>query len=229
MVGRFIGLNLINELNDSIDLSKQELVTKISDLKKVNELGGKVIAMSDSDNTIYVEQGISFELLQEIKENQKGRIKEYANIDKNTKVLNSDALYSLKADLIFPCATQFEIDENKARILISNGIVGVFEGANMPCSAEAAKLFIDNKIIYTPGKASNAGGVSVSGLEIIQNNNNEHWTSEKVDNELKKIMTNIFDNIFDMANKLNDPYNLLKGANNYSFIGICNKMIKRGD
>lgn len=220
-------------LNESIK-GKKVLISgsgnvALYSLEKVNALGGKVIAMSDSESSIYDEDGIDFNLLKDIKENKKGRIKEYALYKKNAKVYSSDALYSFKADLIFPCATQFEIDEKKAQVLIDNGIIGVFEGANMPCSMEAAKLFIENKIIYTPGKASNAGGVSVSGLEIIQNNKNEKWSFEKVDNELKNIMENIFKNIYDMALSLNDPYNLLKGANNYAFVGICNKMLERGE
>ena len=108
---------------------------------------------------------------------------------------------------------------------INNGVVGVFEGANMPCAIEAAKLFIKNKVIYSPGKASNAGGVAVSGLEIEQNKRNEKWSFEKVDNRLKEIMANIFNNIYKTAKELNDPYNLVKGANNYAFIGIAEKML----
>lgn len=198
-------------------------------LQKLNELGAKVIGMSDSDNSIYVENGIDFSIIKKIKEDKKGRIKEYVLYDKSAKVFSSGELYCFKADLIFPCATQFEIDTVRAKTLISNGVIGVFEGANMPCTLEAANIFISNKIIYTPGKASNAGGVSVSGLEIIQNINNEKWSFEVVDNKLKKIMNNIFDNIYNTALKLNDPYNLVKGANNFAFNGIANKMIKRGD
>ena len=198
-------------------------------LKKVTELGGKVIAMNDSSNAIYVENGIDFDVLRQLKEDKRGRIREYANLVKDeVKVLpNSKDIWSIKCDVVFPCATQFELDELDAKKLIENGCVGVFEGANMPCTIEAANLFIINKIIYSPGKASNAGGVSVSGLEIEQNIKNEHWTFKQVDNRLKDIMSNIFKNIFRTAKKLGDEYNLVKGANNYAFIGIADKMLKR--
>ena len=197
-------------------------------LKKVTELGGIVIAMNDSSNAIYVPNGINFEILRELKEDRRGRIKEYKDLVKDdVTVLNSKDIWSIKCDVAFPCATQFELDEEDAKKLIANGCVGVFEGANMPCTIEAANLFIKNKIIYSPGKASNAGGVAVSGLEIEQNKKNEKWSFEKVDNRLKNIMSNIFNNIYKTACDLNDPYNLVKGANNYAFIGIAEKMLKR--
>ena len=197
-------------------------------LKKVTELGGTVIAMNDSGNTIYVPSGIDFNILRELKEDKRGRIKEYKDLVKEeVQVLNSKDIWSIKCDIAFPCATQFELDEEAAKKLIDNGVIGVFEGANMPCTIEAANLFIKNKVIYSPGKASNAGGVAVSGLEIEQNKKNEKWSFEKVDNRLKDIMSNIFNNIYKTAKDLNDPYNLVKGANNYAFIGIAEKMLKR--
>ncbi len=197
-------------------------------LKKVTELGGTVIAMNDSSNCIYVPSGIDFNILRELKEDRRGRIKEYKDLVKEeVQVLASKDIWSIKCDIAFPCATQFELDENDAKKLIANGVIGVFEGANMPCTIEAANLFIRNKVIYSPGKASNAGGVAVSGLEIEQNKRNEKWSFEKVDNRLKEIMSNIFNNIYKTAKELNDPYNLVKGANNYAFIGIAEKMLKR--
>ncbi len=197
-------------------------------LKKVTELGGTVIAMNDSSNCIYVPSGIDFNILRELKEDRRGRIKEYKDLVKEeVQVLASKDIWSIKCDVAFPCATQFELDENDAKKLIANGVIGVFEGANMPCTIEAANLFIKNKVIYSPGKASNAGGVAVSGLEIEQNKRNEKWSFEKVDNRLKEIMSNIFNNIYKTAKELNDPYNLVKGANNYAFIGIAEKMLKR--
>ena len=197
-------------------------------LKKVTELGGTVIAMNDSSNTIYVPNGINFEILRELKEDKRGRIKEYKDLVKDeVEVLNSKDIWSIKCDIAFPCATQFELNEEDAKKLIANGCQGVFEGANMPCTIEAANLFIKNKVIYSPGKASNAGGVAVSGLEIEQNKKGEKWSFEKVDNRLKDIMANIFNNIYKTAKDLNDEYNLVKGANNYAFIGIAEKMLKR--
>ena len=197
-------------------------------LKKVTELGGKVVAMNDSSNAIYNPDGIDFETLRALKEDRRGRIREYKEFFPKTEVMNSKDIWSVKCDVAFPCATQFELDENDAKKLIANGCVGVFEGANMPCTLEAAKLFIDNKVIYSPGKASNAGGVAVSGLEIEQNKKGEKWSFEDVDRRLNDIMNNIFENIYKTAKDLGDEYNLVKGANNYAFIGIAEKMLKRG-
>ena len=197
-------------------------------LKKVTELGGTVIAMNDSSNAIYVPNGINFEILRELKEDKRGRIKEYKDlVNDEVVVMSSKDIWSIKCDIAFPCATQFELDENDAKKLIESGVIGVFEGANMPCTMEAANLFIKNKVIYSPGKASNAGGVAVSGLEIEQNKKNEKWSFEIVDNRLKDIMSNIFSNIYKTAKDLGDEYNLVKGANNYAFIGFAEKTLKR--
>ncbi len=197
-------------------------------LKKVTELGGKVIAMNDSSNAIYVPNGIDFEVLRALKEDRRGRIKEYKDLVKDeVVVMNSKDIWGIKCDVAFPCATQFELDENDADKLIANGCIGVFEGANMPCTLEAAMKFINHKVIYSPGKASNAGGVAVSGLEIEQNKKGEKWSFEEVDNKLKGIMATIFRNCYNTAKDLNDEYNLIKGANNYAFIGIAEKMLKR--
>ena len=197
-------------------------------LKKVTELGGTVIAMNDSSNAIYAPRGIDFEVLRALKEDRRGRIKEYKDLVKDkVTVLPSKDIWSIKCDVAFPCATQFELDENDAKKLFANGCIGVFEGANMPCTLEAANFFIKNKVIYSPGKASNAGGVAVSGLEIEQNVKGEKWSFEKVDERLKGIMATIFNNIYKTAKDLNDEYNLVKGANNYAFIGIAEKMLKR--
>ena len=194
-------------------------------LKKVTEMGGTVVAMNDSSNAIYDPTGIDFETLRALKEDRRERIKEYVKFKKSATMLGSREIWSIKCDIAFPCATQFELDENDAKKLIENGVIGVFEGANMPCTIEAANLFIKNKVIYSPGKASNAGGVAVSGLEIEQNVKNEKWSFEKVDNRLAGIMSNIFSNIYKTAKDLGDEYNLVKGANNYAFIGIAEKML----
>ena len=197
-------------------------------LKKVVELGGIVVAMNDSNNSIYVPSGIDFETIRALKEDRRGRIKEYKDLVKDEViVMESKAIWSIKCDVAFPCATQFELDEKDAAKLIENGCIGVFEGANMPCTLEAANLFIKNKVIYSPGKASNAGGVAVSGLEIEQNKKGEKWSFEEVNNRLKGIMSTIFNNIYKTAKDLNDEYNLVKGANNYAFIGIAEKMLER--
>ena len=197
-------------------------------LKKVTELGGKVIAMNDSSNAIYVPNGINFDILRALKEDRRGRIKEYKDSVKDEViVMPSKEIWSVKCDVAFPCATQFELDENDAKKLFANGCIGVFEGANMPCTLEAANFFIKNKVIYSPGKASNDGGVAVSGLEFEQNKKGEKWSFEKVDERLKGIMATIFNNCYKTAKELNDEYNLVKGANNYAFIGIAEKMLKK--
>ena len=196
-------------------------------LKKVTELGGIVIGMSDSNNSIYVPNGISFEIIRKLKEDDRGRIREYKDLVKDeVVVMSTKDIWGIKCDIAFPCATQFELDDNDALKLIDNGCIGVFEGANMPCTLEAAEIFIKNKVIYSPGKASNAGGVAVSGLEIEQNKRHEVWSFETVDNRLKDIMSNIFTNIYNTAKELGDEYNLVKGANNYAFIGVAEKMNK---
>lgn len=197
-------------------------------LKKVVDYGGTVIAMNDSDNTIYAPNGIDVETMRALKEDRRGRIKEYKDLVKDeVEVLGSKDIWSIKCDLAFPCATQFELDEEDAKKLIANGCIGVFEGANMPCTLEAANLFIANKVIYSPGKASNAGGVAVSGLEIEQYKLGEKWSFEEVDLKLKHIMKTIFKNCYDTAKKLGDEYNLIKGANNYAFIGVAEKMLEK--
>ena len=196
-------------------------------LKKVTEMGGIVIAMNDSSNAIYDPTGIDFETLRALKEDRRERIREYTKHKKSAIVLGSREIWDIKCDVAFPCATQFELDENDAKKLIENGVIGVFEGANMPCTIEAANLFIKNKVIYSPGKASNAGGVAVSGLEIEQNVKGEKWSFETVDHRLAGIMSNIFNNIYKTAKDLGDEYNLVKGANNYAFIGIAEKMLNK--
>lgn len=186
--------------------------------KKVIELGGTVIGMSDSSNAIYVPDGIDFETMKTLKEGRKERIKVYADFKDGVTVLDScKDIWKIKCDIALPCATQFELDEEDAKKLISNGVIGVFEGANMPCTLEASNLFIKNKILYSPGKASNAGGVATSGLEIIQNTKNEKWSFKEVDHKLSEIMKNIFDNCYATAEKLGNKFDLVKGANNYSF------------
>ena len=197
-------------------------------LKKVIELGGTVIAMSDSNNAIYVKDGIDFETMRHLKEDERRRIKEYKHDNDDVIVLPScKDIWNIKCDIAFPCATQFELDLDDSNKLINNGVIGVFEGANMPCTLEAANNFIKHKVIYSPGKASNAGGVAVSGLEIIQNVNKEKWSFEKVDKRLKDIMSNIFINCYKTAKELGDEYNLVKGANNYAFKNIADKMLRK--
>lgn len=195
--------------------------------EKVNQLGGIVIAMSDSNNTIYNENGLDISIVKMIKEEQKGRIKEYLKYKDASLFESSKDIWGIKCDIALPCATQLEIDLSDAQKLVNNGVKIVAEGANMPTSIEATDLLIKNGVLFAPGKASNAGGVSVSGLEITQNKTKEHWSFEKVDCELKRIMNDIFNNLFKTAQENNDPYNLMKAANIYSFKKISNLFIKK--
>ena len=202
-------------------------------LEKALELGAKVIAMSDSNGYIIDEKGINLEVIKEIKEVKKGRIKEYLNYVSDAKYVESNnvnpSIWSVKCDIAMPCATQNELDLNDAKMLVANGVIGVYEGANMPTTLEAYKYLVDNDVIYGPGKASNAGGVSVSGLEMTQNALRLSWSKEEVDQKLKDIMINIFHNVYNTNIKYNIKSNdLLKGANIAGFVKIADAMIAQG-
>ena len=195
--------------------------------EKCQQLGAKVVAMSDSNNTVYDPDGIDLALVKDIKEVKRGRIKEYCASKPNAKLLATKDIWSIKCDIALPCGTQNEIDLDDAKKLVANGVKVVAEGANKPTLPDAVKYFIANGVKFAPGKASNAGGVAVSGLEIIQNNNKESWSFEKVDNRLKDIMVTIFNNSYDAASKYSSPSNLVDGANIASFIMIADKMVAR--
>lgn len=202
-------------------------------LEKALELGAKVIAMSDSNGYIIDENGINLEVIKEIKEVKKGRIKEYLNYVSDAKYVESNginpSIWSVKCDIAMPCATQNELDLNDAKMLVANGVIGVYEGANMPTTLEAYNYLVDNDVIYGPGKASNAGGVSVSGLEMTQNALRLSWSKEEVDQKLKDIMINIFHNVYNTNIKYNIKSNdLLKGANIAGFVKIADAMIAQG-
>ena len=202
-------------------------------LEKVLELGAKVIAMSDSNGYIIDEKGINLDVIKEIKEVKKGRIKEYLNYVSDAKYVESNnanpSIWSVKCDIAMPCATQNELDLNDAKMLVANGVIGVYEGANMPTTLEAYKYLVDNDVIYGPGKASNAGGVSVSGLEMTQNALRLSWSKEEVDQKLKYIMINIFHNVYNTNIEYNIKSNdLLKGANIAGFVKIADAMISQG-
>ena len=181
--------------------------------EKAIELGAKVVAMSDSNNSIYVEDGINLDIVKEIKEVRKGRIKEYPGAEiKETK-----DIWKIKCDIALPCATQNELDLESAKALVNNDVIAVAEGANMPATTDASKYLREQGVLFLPGKASNAGGVAVSGLEIEQNKKHESWSFEKVDNRLKEIMENIFLNISSTAFKDNKGNDFVYGANKYAY------------
>lgn len=198
-------------------------------LQKVSELKAKVIAMSDSDGYIYDPEGIDFNIIKEIKEVKRQRIKTYLEYSKTaTYHQGANLIWGVKCDIALPCATQNELDENAAKTLIANGVKAVGEGANMPCTLNAVKLFLQNNILYAPSKACNAGGVACSGLEMSQDAQFSAWSFEKVDSELKKIMENIYQNVKKRAIEYGHENDLLLGANIEGFIKVADAMLKQG-
>ena len=181
--------------------------------EKALQLGAKVVALSDSTSAIYVKDGINLDIVKEIKEVRKGRIKEYPGAE----IIPTKDIWKIKCDIALPSATQNEIDIEGAKALVANGCKVVCEGSNMSCTEEAVKYLQANNIYYVPGKASNAGGVAVSGLEIEQNRKGEHWAFEVVDNRLQGIMENIFLNIYNTAKKDNKGNDFVYGANKYAY------------
>ena len=206
-------------------------------VEKINQLGGKVVTLSDSSGYIYDEAGIDAEKLafvMELKNVKRGRIKEYAEkyssavytpVDPNR---DHNPLWDHKADCAFPSATQNEINAIDAQNLLNNGVFAVTEGANMPTTLEGANLFLDNKILYGPAKAANAGGVAVSGLEMSQNSMRYAWTREEVDQKLQGIMKNIHKTCVDMSDRFGMPGNYVAGANIGGFLKVADAMMDQG-
>ena len=199
--------------------------------EKVLQLGGKVMTMSDSDGYVYDPDGIDREKLDyimELKNLYRGRIREYAEQYPGVKYVAGARPWGEKADIATPCATQNEINGDDARKLIANGVIAVSEGANMPSTPEAVKVFQDAKILYTPGKASNAGGVSVSGLEMTQNAQHLAWSAEEVDAKLHWIMESIHAACVKYGTEPDGYINYVKGANIAGFMKVAKAMMAQG-
>ena len=199
--------------------------------EKILQLGGKVMTMSDSDGYIYDPDGIDREKLDyimELKNLYRGRIREYAEQYPGVKYVAGARPWGEKADIATPCATQNEINGDDARKLIANGVIAVSEGANMPSTPEAVKVFQDAKILYTPGKASNAGGVSVSGLEMTQNAQHLAWSAEEVDAKLHWIMESIHAACVKYGTEPDGYINYVKGANIAGFMKVAKAMMAQG-
>ncbi|MBE3093049.1 MAG: NADP-specific glutamate dehydrogenase [Actinobacteria bacterium] len=197
--------------------------------QKIKELGGIVVAMSDSNGYIYDPEGLDLNEIKIIKEINNKRIIEYKNKYPDARYKeNSKEIWKIKCDIALPCATQNEINLEDAEILVNNGCYAVGEGANMPCTPEAVKIFLENKILYAPGKASNAGGVAVSALEMCQNSTRTQWTAEEVNKKLKEIMSNILKNISMTAKEYGEEDNLVMGANIAGFLKVANAMLAQG-
>ncbi len=205
--------------------------------EKILDLGGKVVTLSDSNGYIYDEEGIDREKLgyvMELKNVRRGRIKEYTDKYKNAVYTAIDAnadfnpLWNHKADCAFPSATQNEINANDAQNLVKNGVYVVSEGANMPTTPDGVEVLMDKKVLYGPGKAANAGGVAVSGLEMSQNSQRLPWTREEVDKRLQLIMKNIHATCVEMADRFGTPGNYVNGANIGGFLKVADSMIDQG-
>jgi glutamate dehydrogenase (NADP+) len=206
-------------------------------VEKCLDFGAKPITLSDSDGFIYDPEGISREKLawvMDLKNNRRGRIKEYADKFKKAmytpidRKLDYNPLWNVPAQCAFPSATQNEINPTDAKNMLKNGVKLVSEGANMPSALEATKMFIDAKILYGPAKAANAGGVATSGLEMSQNSMRLSWTREEVDDRLHKIIIAIHKNCFETAEKYGQPGNLVLGANIAGFLKVANAMLEQG-
>jgi glutamate dehydrogenase (NADP+) len=197
--------------------------------EKVMQLGGKVVAMSDSGGYVYDSNGINLDEVKKIKEVERGRISEYAKRIKTAVYKEGFAnIWEVKCDIALPCATQNELDEAGAKKLIANKVKLVGEGANMPTTLEATQLFLDSKILFLPGKAANAGGVATSGLEMAQSSQRLFWTFEEVDKKLKDIMVNIFKTVDKCSADNGAKDNFVLGANIAGFLKIAEAMQQQG-
>lgn len=196
--------------------------------QKAQQLGAKVVTVSDSTGWIYDSEGIDVELLKEVKEVKRARLTEYAAQRPSAEYHEGKGVWSVKCDIALPCATQNELDLEDAKALVANGCIAVAEGANMPTTLEATKYLQENKVLFAPGKAANAGGVATSALEMSQNSERLSWTFEEVDSKLKNIMVNIFHNLDNAAKKYGFEGNYVVGANIAGFEKVVDAMEAQG-
>ncbi len=196
--------------------------------EKIQALGAKAVTVSDSDGYIYDADGIDVEALRVIKEVKRGRVKDYLEYRPKAKYVENGNVWEVPCDIALPCATQNEMNEADALMLVNNGCKAVAEGANMPLTASATAVLIKNKVLFAPGKAANAGGVATSALEMSQNSTRCSWTFEKVDNELRKIMVSIYNNMANAAKEFAGEDNYVAGANIAGFIKVAEAMMAQG-
>ncbi len=198
-------------------------------IEKAMQLGATVLACSDSGGYIYDENGIDLDTIKRLKEVENKRISEYIKEHPEAKYYEDcSAIWSIPCDIALPCATQNEIDEIAARILIANGVIAIGEGANMPCTLEAMAVFHEHKTLFGPAKAANAGGVAVSAMEMSQNSMRLSWTVEEVDERLQTVMKNIYTSCLDAAEEYGHPGNLVMGANIAGFLKVADAMVAHG-
>ena len=198
--------------------------------EKITEMGAKVVAMSDSNGYVYDASGINLAVVKQIKEVERGRIKEYAaRVPGSVYTEGCKGIWTIPCDIALPCATQNELDGDAAKALVANGCYAVGEGANMPSTLEATEIFLQNDVLFAPGKAANAGGVATSALEMSQNSMRLSWSFEEVDEKLKGIMKGIFTQCAAAAKEYGDkPTNYVIGANIAGFLKVAEAMMAQG-
>ena len=196
--------------------------------QKAQQLGAKVVTVSDSTGWVYDPEGIDVALLKEVKEVKRARLTEYAAARKSAQYHEGRGVWSVKCDVALPCATQNVLLIDDAKALVANGCIAVAEGANMPTTIEATEYLQENGVLFAPGKAANAGGVATSALEMSQNSERLSWTFEEVDSKLKNIMVNIFHNLDDAAKKYGMEGNYVAGANIAGFLKVADAMTAQG-
>ncbi|SDE28791.1 glutamate dehydrogenase (NADP+) [Paenibacillus sp. UNCCL117] len=198
-------------------------------IEKAAQLGAKIVACSDSNGYIYDPAGINLDTVKRLKEVERSRISEYVKEHPTASYYEGCAgIWSIPCDIALPCATQNEIDDESARLMVANGVKAVAEGANMPSSLEAIEVFLENGVLFGPAKAANAGGVAVSALEMAQNSMRLSWSFEEVDAKLHEIMTNIYRNSVKAAEEYGHPGNLVVGANIAGFLRVADAAIAQG-
>jgi glutamate dehydrogenase (NADP+) len=223
-------------LNDNGDSFKGKTVVvsgsgnvAIYAIEKATELGAKVVACSDSDGYIYDKNGINLDTVKRLKEVERKRISEYVNEHPEADYFEGcKNIWLIPCDIALPCATQNEISESSAKILVTNGVKAVGEGANMPSTLEAINIFLEKGVLFGPAKAANAGGVAVSALEMAQNSARTSWTFEEVDAKLHEIMINIYRNSKKASEEYGCPGNLVAGANIAGFLKVADAMVAQG-
>ena len=196
--------------------------------EKAQSYGAKVVALSDSNGYIYDPNGIQLDVVKDIKQVKRGRIKEYADRVAGSVYTEGRGIWTIPCDIALPCATQNELNLEDAKALVSNGVIAVAEGANMPSTADAAEYFVDKGVLFGPAKAANAGGVATSGLEMSQNSLRLSWTFEETDQRLDSIMTNIYRNAANAAKEYGYEGNLIVGANIAGFLKVAEAMLAQG-
>jgi glutamate dehydrogenase (NADP+) len=227
----------VNEMLESKGLSYQGSTVVVSGsgnvsiyaIEKATQLGAKVVACSDSNGYVYDPNGIDLALVKQLKEVERKRISEYVKSHPQaTYTEGCSGIWSIPCDIALPCATQNEIDEEAAKLLVSNGVKAIGEGANMPSTLAAIDVFLNNGVLFGPAKAANAGGVAVSALEMSQNSMRLSWTFEEVDAKLHQIMKNIYNNSVAAADKYGHSGNLVVGSNIAGFVKVADAMIAQG-